>query len=71
METKLDSDGFEVEIDFNEEGRRNYNSYLNSIFYFTLVSNDDGGVPVKCTINSKSEFVHEIPVIRKVREGTL
>ena len=57
--------GFEVEIAFNEEERRNFNSYLNSILYFTLVSKDGNGVPVKCTINYRSEFVHEIPVIKE------
>jgi hypothetical protein len=57
--------GLEVETAFNEEGRRNYNSYLNSILYFTLVSIDSDGVPVKCTINYRSEFVHEIPVIKE------
>ena len=57
--------GFEVEIAFNEEERRNFNSYLNSILYFTLVSIDSDGVPVKCTINYRSEFVHEIPVIKE------
>src|ERR1035437_357666 len=57
--------GFEVEIGYNEEESRNYNSYLNSILYFTLVSKDSDGVPVKCTINYRSEFVHEISVIRE------
>ena len=57
--------GLDLEIAFNEEERRNYNSYLNSILYFTLVSKDSDGVPVKCTINYRSEFVHEISVIKE------
>jgi hypothetical protein len=57
--------GLDLEIAFNEEERRNYNSYLNSILYFTLVSKDSDGVPVKCTINYQSEFVHEISVIKE------
>lgn len=57
--------GLDLEIAFNEEERRNYNSYLNSILYFTLVSKDNDGVPVKCTINYRSEFVHEISVIKE------
>lgn len=57
--------GLDLEIAFNEEERRNYNSYLNSILYFTLVSKDNGGVPLKCTINYRSEFVHEISVIKE------
>lgn len=57
--------GLEVEIVFNQEERRNYNSYLNCILYFTLVSKDSNGVPVKCTINYRSEFVHEISLIKE------
>ena len=57
--------GFEVEIAFNEEERRNYNSYLNSILYLTLISKDIDGVPVKCTINYRSEFVHEISLVKE------
>src|ERR1035438_2218645 len=57
--------GLDLEIAFNEEEKRNYNSYLNSILYFTLVSKDGNGVPIRCTINYRSEFVHEISVIRE------
>jgi hypothetical protein len=56
---------FWVEIPFNGEDQNNYNSYLNSILYFTLVSKDIKGKAVKCTNNYRSEFVHEIPLIKE------
>jgi hypothetical protein len=57
--------GLDLEIAFNEEEIRNYNSYLNSILYFTLVLKDIDEVPVKCTINYRCEFVHEISEVKE------
>ena len=57
--------GLDLEIAFNEEERRNYNSYLSSILYFTLVSKDGNGVPLNCTSNYRSEFIHEISLIKE------
>jgi len=51
---------FEIEIAFSEEEGGNYNSYLKSILYYTLVSKDSNGVPVACTDNYRKEFVHEV-----------
>ena len=51
---------FEVDIPFNEEERGNYNSYLNSILYFTFVSKDMNGTPLKFFCNYRNEFTHEI-----------
>jgi hypothetical protein len=56
---------FEIEIVFNEEEQKNYNSYQKSILYFTLVSKDSNGIPVTCTINYRKEFVHEIVLVKE------
>jgi hypothetical protein len=50
---------FEVDIPFNEEQLSNDNSYLNSILYFTFVSKDINGTPLRFTNNYRSEFIHE------------
>jgi hypothetical protein len=49
----------DVEIPFNAEERSNFNSYLNSILYFTYVSKDNYEQPVKCLYNYRNEFRHE------------
>ncbi|MDR3598841.1 hypothetical protein [Clostridium sp.] len=58
IEVKIDEQ-FEVDIVFNEEERSNYNSYLNSILYFTIVSKDINGAPLKFFYNYRNEFTHE------------
>ena len=49
----------EVDVPFCEEERSNYNSYLNSILYFTFVSKDSNGTPLKFCCNYRNEFTHE------------
>jgi hypothetical protein len=56
---------FQVEIPFNGEQQNNYNSYMNSILYFTLVSKDYNGKANKCSNNYSSEFVHVLPLIKE------
>ena len=58
FEVKIDEQ-FEVDIVFNEEERSNYNSYLNSILYFTFVSKDSNGTPLRYCCNYRNEFMHE------------
>jgi len=58
VEVKIDEQ-FEVDIEFNEEERSNYNSYLNSILYFTFVSKDSNGTPLRFCCNYRNEFTHE------------
>ena len=58
FEVKIDEQ-FEVDIEFNGEERSNYNSYLNSILYFTFVSKDSSGTPLKFCCNYRNEFTHE------------
>jgi hypothetical protein len=58
VEVKIDEQ-FEVDIAFNEKERGNYNSYLNSILYFTFVSKDSNGTPLKYCCNYRNEFTHE------------
>jgi hypothetical protein len=50
---------FEVDIPFNEEQLSNYNSYLNSILYFTFVSKDINGTPLKFCCNYRNEVTHD------------
>lgn len=52
----------EIVIPFSEEVRGNYNSYLNSILYFTFVTKDINGTPLKATNSRSIEFTHEITV---------
>jgi len=59
VEVKIDEQ-FEVDIAFNEEERSTYNSYLNSILYFTFVSKDSNGTPLRYCGNYRNEFRHEI-----------
>jgi hypothetical protein len=61
----IDKGELETEIPFNTEDRKIYNSYLNSILYFTLVLKDITGTPVRCTANYKREFTHEVSVIKE------
>lgn len=56
---------FDLEIAFNAEERMNYNSYMNSILYFTLVSKDSDGTPFNYTSNYRSEFIHDILLIKE------
>jgi hypothetical protein len=58
VEVKIDEQ-FEVDVPFNEEERNNYNSYLNSILYFTFVSKDSNGTPLKFCCNYRKEFTNE------------
>ena len=58
FDVKIDEE-FEVDIPFNGEERSNYNSYLNSILYFTFVSKDGSGTPLKFCCNYRNEFTHE------------
>ena len=58
VEVKIDEQ-FEVDIPFNGEERSNYNSYLNSILYFTFISKDSSGTPLKFCCNYRNEFTHE------------
>jgi hypothetical protein len=58
VELKIEEQ-FEVNIPFNEEERSNYNSYLNSILYFTFVSKDSNGTPLRYFYNYRGEFIHE------------
>ena len=58
VDMKIDEQ-FEVEIPFCEEERSNYNSYLNSILYFTIVSKDSNGTPLRYCGNYRNEFTHE------------
>jgi len=58
FEVKIDEQ-FEVDIAFNEKERSNYNSYLNSILYFTFVSKDSNGMPLRYFCNCRNEFTHE------------
>jgi len=51
---------FEIDISFNEEERRKYNSYLQGILYFAFVSKDINGTPIKATNSCSIEFAHEI-----------
>jgi hypothetical protein len=57
FDVKIDEE-FEVDIAFNEEERSNYNSYLNSILYFTFISKDGNGTPLKFCCNYRNEFTH-------------
>jgi hypothetical protein len=52
-------DQIEVEIPFNADERNNYNSYLNSILYFTFVSKDNSEEPLRFLFNYRNEFKHE------------
>jgi hypothetical protein len=58
VEVKID-EPFEVEIPFCREERSNFNSYLNSILYFTFVSKDGNGTPLRFYCNCRNEFAHE------------
>ncbi|MDR3609634.1 MAG: hypothetical protein P4L27_03650 [Ignavibacteriaceae bacterium] len=58
IEMKIDKQ-IEVDIPFNADERSNYNSYLNSILYFTIVSKDNYGEPLKFFCNYRNEFRHE------------
>jgi hypothetical protein len=58
VEVKID-EHFEVDIPFNDKERSNYNSYLNSILYFTFVSKDSNGTPLKYCCKYRNEFTHE------------
>jgi hypothetical protein len=57
VKVKIDEQ-FEVDIPFSKEERSNYNSYLNSILYFTFVSKDSNGTPLKYCCNYRNEFMH-------------
>ena len=59
FDVKIDEQ-FEVEIPFSEKERSNYNSNRNSILYFTFVSKDNTGTPLKFCCNYRNEFTHEI-----------
>jgi hypothetical protein len=48
-----------VDIPFSGDERSNYNSYLNSILYFTFVSKDNYGEPLRFLCNYRNEFGHE------------
>ena len=58
VEMKIDEQ-FEVDIPFSGEERSNYDSYLNSILYFTIVSKDSDGTPLRFSCNYRNEFRHE------------
>jgi hypothetical protein len=50
---------FEIRLPFTEELQNKYYSYRNSILYFTFITRNSNGQPVRFTMNHKSEFVNE------------
>jgi hypothetical protein len=50
---------FEIRLPFTEELLNNYYSFRNSILYFTLITKDKNGKPIRFTTNHTCEFVHE------------
>jgi hypothetical protein len=59
FDVKIDKE-FDLEIPFSGEERDNYNSYMKSIIYFTMISKDDTGIPVKHFGIYRCEFTNEI-----------
>jgi hypothetical protein len=58
IDVKIDEE-FDLEIPFSGGERANYNSYMKSIIYFTMVSKDDTGTPVKLFGIYRCEFTNE------------
>jgi hypothetical protein len=50
---------FEIRLPFTEELQNKYYSFRNSILYFTFITRDSNGQPIRFTMNHKSEFVNE------------
>jgi hypothetical protein len=50
---------FEIRLPFTEELQNKYYSYRNSILYFTFITKDKNGRPIRFTMNHKCEFVNE------------
>ena len=50
---------FEIRLPFSDELLNNYYSFRNSILYFTFITKDKNGHPIRFTTNHKCEFVHE------------
>ena len=50
---------FEIRLPFTEELLNKYYSFQNSILYFTFITKDKNGYPIRFTINHTCEFVHE------------
>jgi hypothetical protein len=58
VDIKIDEE-FEIDIPFCGQEQSNYNSYLNSILYFIIVSKDSNGTPHRFFCNYRNEFTHE------------
>jgi hypothetical protein len=58
LDVKVDEQ-FEVMIPFCEEKRNNFNSYRNSILYFTFIGKNAEGLPITFTSTYSNEFIHE------------
>jgi|ERR1035437_2092374 hypothetical protein len=50
---------FEIRLPFTEELLNNYYSFHNSILYFTFITKDKNGQPIRFTTNHTCEFVNE------------
>jgi hypothetical protein len=51
---------FEIRLPFTEKLLNKYYSYRNSILYFTFITRDSEGQPIRFTMDHKCEFVNEI-----------
>jgi hypothetical protein len=56
---------FELRLSFTGEMLNSYYSYRNSILYFTLITKDKNGKPIRFTTNHTCEFVHEFSMDEK------
>lgn len=50
---------FEIRLPFSEELLHNYYSFRKSILYFTFITKDKEGHPIRFTTDHKCEFVNE------------
>jgi len=50
---------FEIRLPFTEELLKKYYSFRNSILYFTFITKDKTGNPIRFTLNHTCEFVNE------------
>ena len=66
VDVKIDEQ-FGVKIPLCEEEQNNFNSYRNSIIYFTFIGKNVEGVPVVFTTTYQSEFTHEYSTAKTER----
>jgi len=64
VDLKVD-ETFKIILPFDEEGKKYYSLYKNIILYFTLVTKDNNGTPLRHSMWYSEEFTRTLPKVRK------